>query len=99
MATDRFVLKLYDEDKVTDEIVGSLFFSFKQIVNEVGSEGVFIWRNLYGSPLGVSGSTTDQMNDYPETASTWKGRVLMHMSVYDTKSPELKVVPLDPNFK
>ena len=56
---------------------------------------MFVWRNIYGSPLGVSGANTDKMNDYPETASTWKGRVLLHMSVFDTKSPELKVVPLD----
>ena len=39
------------------------------------------------------------MNDYPEMASTWKGRMLTHISVYDTKAPEMKVVPLDNDFK
>ena len=99
MASDRFILKLFDEDKVTDEIVGSLYFSFKRIVTEIGSEGLFVWRNIYGSPLGVSGKSTDAMNESPEIASTWKGRCLMHLSAFDTKSPELKVVPLDNNFK
>ena len=36
MATDRLVLKVYDEDKVSDEIVGSMFFSVKKIVNDIG---------------------------------------------------------------
>lgn len=39
------------------------------------------------------------MNNYPDTASTWKGRLLMHISAYDTKNPEMKVVPLDAEFK
>ena len=39
------------------------------------------------------------MNDYPEIASTWKGRILTHISVYDTKAPEMKVIPLDNDFK
>ena len=39
------------------------------------------------------------MNEYPEAASTWKGRILMHASVYDTKTPEMKLAVLDPEFK
>jgi hypothetical protein len=39
------------------------------------------------------------MNDYPEIASTWKGRILTHISVYDTKAPEMKVAALDADFK
>jgi hypothetical protein len=57
------------------------------------------WVNLYGSPLGVSGGNTEKMNDNPEVASTWKGRTLMHISSFDTKSPENKVNPLDPDIK
>lgn len=58
MATDRLVLKVYDEDKVSDEIVGSMYFSLKKIVSEIGPEGKLLWRNLYGSPLGCSGDNT-----------------------------------------
>ena len=39
------------------------------------------------------------MNDFPEIASTWKGRILIHVSAYDTKNPEMKVAPLDPEYK
>lgn len=85
MASDRLVLKLWDEDNVTDEIVGSMFFSLKKIVNECGGNGTLTWTNLYGSPLGVSGKNTDRMNENPELASTWKGRLLMHISCVDIK--------------
>lgn len=99
MATDRLVLKVFDEDKLNDESVGSMYFSVKNIVKDIGSEGKLLWRNLYGSPLGCSGDNTERMNDFPEIASTWKGRILTHISIYDTKSPEMKVVPLDADFK
>jgi len=52
------------------------------------------WYNLYGSPLGVSGDNTDKMNNYPEFASTWKGRILMHITCADVKNPEMKVEKL-----
>ena len=58
-----------------------------------------VWTNLYGSPLGCSGANTNLMNDNPEMASTWKGRLLMHFSSFDTKHPEMKQIPLDPEFK
>ena len=99
MASDRLILKVFDEDKITDEIVGSMYFSLKRIVNESGPEGVMVWKNLYGSPLGCSGDNTNRMNDNPEIASTWKGRILMHLSSFDTKTPEMKIAVLDPDFK
>lgn len=73
-----------------DEIVGSMYFSLKKIVKETGGDGILMWRNLYGSPLGCSGDNTTKMNDNPEYASTWKGRMLMHISSYDVKNPEMK---------
>jgi hypothetical protein len=39
------------------------------------------------------------MNEEPENASTWKGRILMHLSSEDTKNPEQKVCDLDAAFK
>ena len=85
------VLKVYDEDKVKDEIVGSMNFSLKKMITESTGEGTLCWYNLFGSPLGCSGDNTNQMNEYPEIASTWKGRILMHVSSFDTKNPEMKV--------
>lgn len=59
MASDRIVLKIFDEDKVTDEIVGSMYFSLKNIINKIGENGEFLCRNVYGSPLGVMGESTN----------------------------------------
>jgi hypothetical protein len=81
-------LKVYDKDNVKDEIVGSMFFSLKQLISDSGPDGYLKWYNLYGSPLGCSGENTDKMNHFPEFASTWKGRTLMHISCTDTKNPE-----------
>ena len=39
------------------------------------------------------------MNEFPELASTWKGRILMHISAADTKNPEMKVQALTPELK
>ena len=78
---DRLIIKLFDDDVgKSNEIVGSLFFSLKKLIKEGGNGGFYSWYNVYGSPLGVSGEQTDLMNNNPEFASTWKGRVLMHIS-------------------
>jgi len=89
------VLKVYDEDKISNEIVGSMFFSLKKLVNDAGNNGLLKWYNLYGGPLGCSGDNTDKMNNYPEFASTWKGRMLVQVLCEDVKNPELKVSKLD----
>lgn len=38
------------------------------------------------------------MNDNPEGASQWKGRILMHLSAEDIKSPALKLAKLEEGF-
>ena len=87
VANDRLIFRLFDNDTAgTDELVGSLIFSVKKIV-KFGAEGKFAWLNLYGSPVGYSGKTCNEMNQNPEVASQWKGRILVHYSVEDTKEP------------
>lgn len=55
-----------------------MFFSFKEIIKNGSSEqGILTWKNLYGAPVGKSGANTNLMNENPEMASTWKGRLLM----------------------
>jgi hypothetical protein len=39
--------------------------------------GKYFWKNVYGSPLGYSGDNVKKMNNLPEVASNWKGRILM----------------------
>ena len=73
--SSRVVMKLFDEDKISDEIVGSLLFNLKECIGS--KNGKFFWKNIYGSPLGVSGDNTKKMNENPDFGSTWKGRILM----------------------
>lgn len=91
---------MFDEDKAFDEIVGSMFFSLKDLVKKGEKPGgFFYWQNLYGAPKGYSGANVDMMNDNPEMASAWMGRCLMQIECEDSKHPERKVVPLEDTIK
>jgi hypothetical protein len=70
-------LKIFDQDKTKDEIVGSILINLKDYIGDSDLNGKIMWRNIYGSPLKCSGTNTDMMNANPEIASNWKGRVLM----------------------
>lgn len=85
----RLVMKLFDEDNIKDEIVGSMIFNIKECIES--KNGTFFWKNIYGSPLGKSGENTDRMNNNPELASTWKGRILMQVVAEKTEKPNIKV--------
>ena len=80
---------VWDEDTVVDEIVGSFELNAKSIMNELN--GKMFWKNIYGSPLGVSGDTTKAMNLDPEKGSFWKGRILMGVKAEKTEKPILKL--------
>jgi hypothetical protein len=71
----RLVMKLYDEDAMADEIVGSIIFNLKECIDK--KNGTFFWKNIYGAPVGKSGENSNRMNANPDLASTWKGRILM----------------------
>lgn len=85
--SSRVVMKLFDEDKLADEIVGSLLFNLKDVLKN--KNGIFFWKNIYGSPMDVSGSNVKDMNANPEVASFWKGRVLMQCTAEKTEKPIL----------
>lgn len=70
-----------------DEIVGSLLFNLKDCIDDKKLNGRFFWKNIYGAPLDKSGANTDLMNSSPESASTWKGRILMQVSAQKTEKP------------
>ena len=97
VAQDRLVLKLMDEDKVvgisSDEVIGSIPLSLKDIVKNHSTEkGTLMWKQLYGAPVDSSGEAATAMNENPELASDWKGRVLMHLQACDAQYPEFNVV-------
>ena len=99
MASDRLLLSLYDEDKVVDEIVGSMYFSLKKLIADGSNGGKFFWHNMYGAPNGCSGVWSDLMNNQPEMGSSWKGRILMQIEAEDSKHPERKQQPLEDTIK
>jgi len=54
-------------------------------------EGKFMWRNVYGSPINQSSSDAKrEMNENPEAASNWKGRILMQVVCEKTEQPIAK---------
>lgn len=81
----RMVFKVMDQDDIKDEVVGSLLFDTQDIVDgkfqdmvDGKPKGKFFWTNIYGSPLNLSNSQAKrEMNENPELASNWKGRILM----------------------
>lgn len=81
--------KVFDEDALIDEIVGSFTINSKDIINELN--GRYFWKNIYGSPLDCSGKHTDRMNENPEIGSLWKGRILMQVYAERTDKPVLLV--------
>jgi hypothetical protein len=87
--TGRVVLKLFDQDKAVDEVVGSILLNIKDFIESGphSHNGKFMWKNIYGAPVGCSGSNTDMMNANPEMASTWKGRVLIQVCAEKTEKP------------
>lgn len=96
----RLVFKIYDEDVVNDELIGSIFVDIKDILPDPNDQtpgrfkDKFDWKNIYGAPLGVSGKFTDAMNNNPEIASLWKGRILMKCTCEETQKPLLLVKKL-----
>ena len=71
----RLKFKIFDEDTLVDELVGSFELNAKDIIYE--QSGKFFWKNIYGAPLDTSGDAAEMMNNDPATGSLWKGRILM----------------------
>jgi len=55
-----------------------------------------MWKNIYGSPIstsiinGQNKTHKKLMDENPELASSWKGRILMQIECYQTEKPEAK---------
>ena len=59
-----------------DEVVGSIVFNINDFI-DTELDGQIFWKNIYGAHPHVSGANTDRMNENPEIASAWKGRLLI----------------------
>lgn len=98
----RIVIKMMDEDNTCDEVVGSIHFDIKEIIDRYKNKQapIFEWKNVYGSPLEgmtdfFNAAARDEMDDFPDLASFWKGRVLIQVCCEETENPELKVEKID----
>ena len=91
----RIVVKLLDDDEMGSETIESLQFDTEQII-EGSLNGRMRWVNVYGSPMGQSDTQIKrEMNENPEIASNWKGRVLLQVMCEKTEKPVAKVVNID----
>jgi len=89
-----------DRDDVFDETVGSIKFNLKDILEcKHDEKGKYFWMNVYGSPMNQSDSAAKKhMNNHPDDASNWKGRVLLNIEVEETEKPIAKVCHIDPDM-
>ena len=53
--------------------------------------GFFIWRNMNGAPQECDNEAADAMNNNPEIASDWKGKVLLHIQATENDKPQKQV--------
>lgn len=84
-------LKIFDKDKVTDELCATVQLPLQSITKYGPNSPNTKWLNLYGGPNGESGTLFDKMNEDPNIASQWKGRVLVQFFCEDVKYPVLKM--------
>lgn len=98
----RLVFKVYDDDLSGDEIVGSIFYDLRDIIPDANGKpgklnGRFEWKNIYGAPMEMSGKWVDKMNENPEVASYWKGRILVQAVAELSEKPLLLVKDMEPD--
>jgi hypothetical protein len=98
----RIIFRIYDDDTTGDELIGSIHIELKDIVPDADGnpgrfQGIYDWKNIYGAPLNVSGNMTNKMNNNPEIASFWKGRILVQSLCEETEKPLLMMHALDDN--
>lgn len=101
-AQDRLLLRLFDEDILSgDDAIGSIMFSIKDIISNYDGpdKDALIWQNIYGAPATCSNDFATVMNEQAELGSDWKGRVLLYLSVQDTKYPQSGVVDIEEDMK
>ena len=95
---EKLILQVYDEDTIADEIIASLVLNVKSMMKYDSEENKCTkWVNLYGAPQGYMGSNVDKMNEDPELATKWKGKILMEYFCEESKYPVLKLRNLPDN--
>jgi hypothetical protein len=84
----RYKMHVYDQDSFVDELIGSFEMNAKDILGD--KNNTFFWKNIYGAPKGCGGNKAEEMNESPNVASFWKGRILLHVEAVKTDKPFLR---------
>lgn len=106
-AGSNLIIKLFDWDASGDEIVGSLFFPYKEIFERPSGE--IFWVNIYGPQGGDEGRLLSaayaglkgrgqeyyDMCHNPTIANQWKGRVLIGIEYSECDQPLFTTVPIE----
>ena len=98
LLSKQLIVKCMDEDTGRDETAGSLAFDIADLIDGKINEK-FHWKNIYGSPKTPltyknNSAYEQEMNEHPDNASNWVGRVLMQVICEKTDDPIDKVVPI-----
>ena len=98
--SDRVAIDVFDSGTISDTKIGSFILSAKQLL-AAGSRdgGFFMWRSLYGAPEENTNDAAKAMNDNPDIASDWKGKVLMHIRAEENDKPKKAMEAADPELK
>ena len=93
----KLVLGVWDYDFDGDDQAGSLIFDINELLEM--KQKTFFWKNIFGSPgqeevklfeSAASKRAADEMNENPEKATKWKGRILFAVEHEDQDKPILK---------
>ena len=79
----KLVIGVWDYDYDGDDQAGSLIFDINELLQM--KQKTFFWCNIFGAPgqeevklfeSAASKRAADEMNENPEVATKWKGRIL-----------------------
>ena len=65
-------------------------------------EGWLSWHHVTGGPLLGAlefNSEAQLMNEQPDLASEWKGRVLLNITLFDVEEPERKMTKINEEIR
>ena len=94
LVSSRLVMHVLDHDTArSNDFIGSMAFELYEILQTAKDTGEspWIWKSIYGPPIGVSGKHTNEMKRTPEIASSWNGRVLMQIVCEEADTPKMKI--------
>ena len=85
-------LEIWDENKEVgahDAIIGSIPIKLSRVLDGIYDNP--FWQNIYGAPENNNKESTKQMNQNPELASRWKGRILMQIEKRESRQQRFLV--------